>query len=68
MILKDGVDSILKREVVHLTAQMCRFRNNISRKLLTDEGTCITVDSPIDMVKVPEGFEEAVLCDLKLVQ
>ena len=66
MILKDDVDSILKREVVRLTVQMCRFRNNISGKLLTDEG--ITDDSPIDMVKVPEGFEEAVLCDLKLVQ
>ena len=57
MIIKDSVDSILKREVIHLTTQMCRFTNNIGKKLLTDEE--ITDEIPIDKLKVPKGFEEA---------
>ena len=57
MIIKDSVDAILKREVIHLTAQMCRFRNNIATKLPADEE--ITDDTPIDLLKVPEGFEDA---------
>ena len=57
MIIKNSVDAILKREVIHLTAQMCRFRKNIAKKLPADEE--ITDDTPIDLLKVPEGFEDA---------
>ena len=57
MIIKGSVDAILKREVIHLTAQMCRFRNNIATKLPADEE--ITDDSPLDLLKVPDGFENA---------
>ena len=57
MIIKDSVDAILKREVIHLTVQMCRFRNKIAKKLPADEE--ITDDTPIDLLKVPEGFEDA---------
>ena len=30
MLVQDCVDSILKKEVVYLTMEMCRFRKNIS--------------------------------------
>ena len=57
LIVKDSMDSILKREVVNLTMQMSLFGNNISRKMITDE--TIRDDTGIDIMKVPEGFEEA---------
>ena len=57
MIIKGSVDAILKKEVIHLTAEMCQFRNNIAKKLPADEE--ITDDTPLDLLKVPQGFEDA---------
>ena len=57
MIVQDSMDSIMKREVVRLTVQISLFRNNISRRLLTDE--TLTDETPLNIMNVPKGFEEA---------
>ena len=47
---------ILKKEVVKLTVEMCRFRNNISEKILAEESRA---DAPMNIGGLPEGFAEA---------
>ena len=56
MLVQDCVDSIVKKEVLYLTAEMCRFRNNISEKMLADESR---MDSPMNIAGLAEGFAEA---------
>ena len=56
MLVQDCVDSILKKEVVNLTVEMCRFRNNISEKMLADESR---MDTPMNIAGLPDGFAEA---------
>ena len=56
MLVQDCVDSILKKEVVKLTVEMCRFRNNISQKMFADESR---MDTPMDIAGLPGGFAEA---------
>ena len=56
MLVQDCVDSILKKEVVKLTVEMCRFRNNISEKMLADESRA---DAPMNILGMPEGFAES---------
>ena len=56
MLIQDCVDSILKKEVVNLTVEMCRFRNNISEKMLADESR---MDTPINIAGLPDGFAES---------
>ena len=57
LIIHDSMDSIMKREVVHLTMQMSLFRNNIARRMLSDE--TLTDETPLNIRNVPKGFEEA---------
>ena len=56
MLVQDCVDSILKKEVVYLTMEMCHFRKNISQKMLEDESRA---DAPINVAKLHDGFDEA---------
>ena len=56
MLVQDCVDSILKKEVVKLTMEMCRFRKNISEKMLADESRA---DAPMNIARLHEGFDEA---------
>ena len=56
MLVQDCVDSILKKEVMNLTVEMCRFRNNISEKMLADESR---KDAPMNIAQLHEGFDEA---------
>ena len=56
MLVQDCVDSILKKEVMNLTVEMCRFRNNISEKMLADESRA---DTPMNIARLHEGFDEA---------
>ena len=56
MLVQDCVDSILRKEMVNLTAEMCRFRNNISEKMLADESR---MDTPMNIAGLPDGFAEA---------
>ena len=56
MLVQDCVDSILKKEMVNLTVEMCRFRNNISEKMLADESR---MDTPMNIAGLPEGFDKA---------
>ena len=56
MLIQDCVDSILKKEVVKLTMEMCRFRNNISEKMMADESRA---DTPTNIAGLPEGFDKA---------
>ena len=56
MLVQDCVDSILKKEVVNLTVEMCRFRKNISEKTLADESR---TDAPMNIARLSEGFNEA---------
>ena len=56
MLVQDCVDSILKKEEVYLTVEMCRFRNNISEKMLADESRA---DTPMNISRLHEGFDEA---------
>ena len=56
MLVQDCVDSIMKKEVVKLTAEMYRFRNNISEKMLADESR---MDAPMNIAGLPDGFAEA---------
>ena len=56
MLVQDSVDSILKKEVVYLTVEMCRFRNNISEKMIADESR---KDAPMNIARLHEGFDEA---------
>ena len=56
LLIQDSVDSILKREVVRLTVEMCRFRRNISEKMLADKSRD---DAPMNITRLPEGFNEA---------
>ena len=56
MLVQDCVDSILKKEVVNLTVEMCRFRKNISEKMLADESRA---DAPMNIARLPEWFNEA---------
>ena len=56
MLIQDCVDSILKKEVVKLTMEMCRFRNNISEEMMNDEGRA---DAPMNIAGLHEGFAEA---------
>ena len=56
MLVQDCVDSIMKKEVVKLTTEMYRFRNNISEKMLADESR---MDAPMNIAGLPDGFAEA---------
>ena len=56
MLVQDCVDSILKKEIVKLTVEMCRFRNNISEKMLADESCA---NEPMNIAGMPEEFAEA---------
>ena len=56
MLVQDCVDSILKKEVVYLTMEMCRFRKNISEKMIANESR---VDAPMNTAGLPERFPEA---------
>ena len=56
MLVQDCVDSILKKEVVNLTVEMCRFRNNISEKMLADESR---KDASMNLVRLSEAFDES---------
>ena len=56
LLLQDCVDSILKKEVVNLTVEMCRFRRNISEKMLADGSRA---EAPMNIARLPEGFNEA---------
>ena len=56
MLVQDCVDSILKKEVVNLTVEMCRFRKNISEKMLADESR---INAPMNIARLPKGFNEA---------
>ena len=56
MLVQDCVDSILKKEVMYLTVEMCRFRNNISEKMLADESR---KDAPMNIARLHEEFDEA---------
>ena len=56
LLIQDCVDSILKKEVVKLTVEMCRFRKNISEKMLADKSRD---NAPMNIAGLPEGFNEA---------
>ena len=56
MLVQDCVDSILKKEVVRLTTEMCLFRKNISEKMTADEST---IGKPMNIGGLPAGFNEA---------
>ena len=56
LLIQDCVDSILKKEVVRLTVEMCRFRRNISEKMLADKSRD---NAPMNIAGLPEGFNEA---------
>ena len=56
MLVQDCVDSILKGEVVYLTTEMCRFRKNISEKMLANESRA---DAAMNIARLAEGFNEA---------
>ena len=56
LLIQDCVDSILKKEVVKLTVEMCRFRRNISEKMLADRSHD---NAPVNIANLPEGFNEA---------
>ena len=56
LLIQDCVDSILKKEVVKLTVEMCRFRRNISEKMLADKSRN---NAPMNITRLPEGFNEA---------
>ena len=56
LLIQDCVDSILKKEVVRLTVEMCRFRRNISERMLADKSRDNT---PMNIAGLPEGFNEA---------
>ena len=56
LLIQDCVDSILKKEVVKLTVEMCRFRRNISEKMLADKSRD---NAPMNIANLPEGFNEA---------
>ena len=56
MLVQDCVDSIVKKEVVNITMEVCRFRNNISEKMLADESR---MDAPMNIAGLHEGFAEA---------
>ena len=56
LLIQDCVDSILKKEVVRLTVEMCRFRRNISEKMLADKSHD---NAPVNIANLPEGFNEA---------
>ena len=56
LLIQDCVDSILKKEVVKLTVEMCRFRRNISEKMVTDKSRD---NAPMNITRLPEGFNEA---------
>ena len=56
LLIQDCVDSILKKEVVKLTVEMCRFRRNISEKMQADRSR---IDAPMNIAGLPEGFNEA---------
>ena len=56
LLVQDCVDSIVKKEVINLTVEMSRFRNNISEKMLADESR---MDTPMNIARLCEGFDEA---------
>ena len=56
LLIQDCVDSILKKEVVRLTVEMCRFRRNISEKMMADGSRN---NAPMNIANLPEGFNEA---------
>ena len=56
LLIQDCVDSILKKEVIRLTVEMCRFRRNISEKMLADKSRD---NAPMNIANLPEGFKEA---------
>ena len=56
MVVQDSVDSIVKKEVMYLTTEMSRFRNNISEKMFADESRR---GSSMNIVGLAEGFAKA---------
>ena len=56
LLIQDCVDSILKKEVIGLTVEMCRFRRNISEKMQADNSRD---NAPMNIARLPEGFNEA---------
>ena len=56
MIVKDCVDTILRREVMNLTYEMNQFRSSIAQGIAEDESL---EDKPLNLLNLPEGFEEA---------
>ena len=56
LLIQDCVDSILKKEVVNLTVEMCRFRRNISERMMADGSRA---EAPMNIARLPEGFNEA---------
>ena len=56
LLIQDCVDSILKKEVVKLTVEMCRFRRNISEKMQADNSRD---NAPMNIAGLAEGFNEA---------
>ena len=54
LLIQDCVDSILKKEVVRLTVEMCRFRRNISEKMLADRSRD---NAPINIANFAGGVQ-----------
>ena len=53
MVVKD---SILKTKLMYLTAEMSRFRNNISPGIAQDESLD---EKPLNLLRLADGFKEA---------
>ena len=56
MIVKDCVDTILKREMMNLSYKMNQFRNSIAQGIAEDESLG---DEPLNLLNLPERLEEA---------
>lgn len=56
LIVKDGVDSILKGEVVNVTMQMSLFRNNVSSKQLSSKSKLIKDKTRVIALEVKPAF------------
>ena len=57
IVVKDCVNTILKKEVLYLTVEMSRFRKNISQRMVQDES--LTDAAPLKLSRLTEGFAEA---------
>ena len=56
MIVKDCVDSILKRVVMNLTFEMNQLRNCMVQGIAEDQSL---EEKPLNLLSLPEGFEGA---------